>query len=86
VVALSGSLERFTNGDIVLKHPTVQFFEKKIKPEAPTDTPAGESKAPTASGPAAKTAEGPGSAPKDAPTPSPTYPTLTLNRRGAAKT
>ena len=41
VAALSGALERFADGEIALKHPTVQVFEKKAKPAA-----APESKAP----------------------------------------
>ena len=41
VAALSGVLERFADGEIALKHPTVQVFEKKAKPAA-----APESKAP----------------------------------------
>lgn len=41
VAALSGSLEQFADGEIALKHPAVQVFEKKAKPEA-----ASESKAP----------------------------------------
>jgi len=34
VAALSGSPERFAEGEIALKHPTVQVFEKKARPEA----------------------------------------------------
>ena len=34
VAALSGSLERFAEGEIALKHPTVQVFDKKARPEA----------------------------------------------------
>ena len=33
VAALSGSLERFADGEIVLKHPAVQVFEKKVRHE-----------------------------------------------------
>ncbi|MCP5134144.1 MAG: hypothetical protein H6976_11280 [Gammaproteobacteria bacterium] len=90
VVTLNGSLERFTNGEIVLKHPAVQFFEKKIKPEAeaPADTSAEKPKAPAASGPIAKTAQesSPASKTPDAPAASPAYPAPSLNPRGAAKT
>ena len=32
VAALSGSLDRFAAGEIALKHPAVQVFEKKAKP------------------------------------------------------
>ncbi len=39
VMALSGALERFANGEIVLKHPTVQFFEKQAPAEAPATVP-----------------------------------------------
>ena len=34
VAALSGSLDRFADGEIALKHPAVQVFEKKARPEA----------------------------------------------------
>ena len=34
VAALSGALERFADGEIALKHPAVQVFEKKAKPAA----------------------------------------------------
>lgn len=34
VAALSGALERFADGEIALKHPALQIFEKKARPEA----------------------------------------------------
>ena len=34
VAALSGSLERFADGEIALKHPALQIFEKKARAEA----------------------------------------------------
>lgn len=34
VAALSGSLARLADGEIVLQHPTVQIFERKARPEA----------------------------------------------------
>jgi hypothetical protein len=43
VAALSGSLDRFADGEIALKHPAVQVFEKKARSEAEpaaTSTPA----------------------------------------------
>ena len=49
VAALSGSLERFADGEIVLKHPAVQVFEKKTRPEV-----AAEGKGPEPNGPAVK--------------------------------
>jgi hypothetical protein len=47
VAALSGSLERFADGEIALKHPALQIFEKKARPEA-----AAEGKGPEPNGPA----------------------------------
>ncbi|HRZ52183.1 MAG TPA: fertility inhibition FinO-like protein [Candidatus Contendobacter sp.] len=40
VAALSGSLERFTDGEIALQHPALPVFEKKARPE--TETQASE--------------------------------------------
>jgi hypothetical protein len=37
VAALSGSLERFADGEIALKHPALQVFEKKVRPETPAE-------------------------------------------------
>ena len=52
---LSGALDRFAEGEIALKHPTLRVFEKKARPEAEpaaTSTPA-----PTLKMPEAKAAE-----------------------------
>jgi hypothetical protein len=55
VAALSGALERFADGEIALKHPAVQVFEKKAKPAA-----ASEEKASEPNGPDVKAPEGKG--------------------------
>ena len=39
LAVLSGALDRFADGEIALKHPTLRVFEKKAKPEA---TPEGK--------------------------------------------
>lgn len=44
VAALSGALEHATATEITLKHPTLQVFEKKSRPEG---LPAGEAPAPS---------------------------------------
>ena len=59
VAALSGSLDRFAAGEIALKHPAVQVFEKKAKPAA-----APEGKASESNGPDVKAPEGKGPEPK----------------------
>ena len=66
VAALSGSLERFADGEIALKHPAVQVFEKKARPEA-----AAEGKGPEPNGPAVKAPEGKG---PDSKAPAPKIP------------
>jgi hypothetical protein len=45
VAALSGSLERIKDGEIALKHPTVQVFERKARPEAGAEVEAPQSRA-----------------------------------------
>ena len=45
LAALSGSLERFAEGEIVLRHPALQIFEKKARPEAAAKVEAPESEA-----------------------------------------
>ena len=55
VAALSGSLERIADGEIALKHPALQVFEKKAKPAAVP-----EGKAPEPNGPEVKAPEGKG--------------------------
>jgi hypothetical protein len=40
VAALSGSLDHFKDGDISLKHPALQIFEKKSKPPTASLSPA----------------------------------------------
>ena len=60
VPALSGSLERFKDGEIALKHPALQGFEKMARPEAapPPPTPvATPAPAPTPKMPEAKATE-----------------------------
>jgi hypothetical protein len=59
VAALSGSLERFADGEIALKHPALQVFEKKVRPEA-----AAEGKGPEPNGPAVEAPGAKASAPK----------------------
>ena len=80
MAALSGALERFADGEIALKHPALQIFEKKARPDT----------APEATVPAAPDARAPDPnvpEPKapDAPAPTPTYPKLSLKERGVAK-
>ena len=52
VAALSGSLARFADGEIALQHPSVQVFERKVRPE-----PAAEGKRPEPNGPAVEAPE-----------------------------
>ena len=52
IAALSGSLARFTDGEIALQHPSVQVFEKKARPE-----PAAEGKRPDSNGPVVEAPE-----------------------------
>ena len=40
VAALSGSLERIKDGEIALKHPALQIFERKARPETAAEAPA----------------------------------------------
>lgn len=79
VAALSGSLERFADGEIALKHPALQVFEKKTRPEA-----AAEGKASEPNGPAVEALE-PKAPEINAPHPVPLYPKLSLKGRGAAQ-
>ncbi|HMQ13383.1 MAG TPA: hypothetical protein PKD21_08050, partial [Candidatus Competibacter phosphatis] len=72
IAALSGSLARFADGEISLKHPTVQVFERKVRPEAPA-----EGKPP-------KSDAAPASAP-DASAPTPIYPKLSLKGHGTTE-
>ena len=44
VAALSGSLERIKDGEIALKHPALQIYERKARPETAAEAP--EPKAP----------------------------------------
>lgn len=46
VASVSGSLERFEGGEIALKNPAVQVFEKKAKPGADTAAPGTAAKVP----------------------------------------
>jgi hypothetical protein len=52
IAALSGSLARFADGEIALQHPSVQVFERKVRPE-----PAAEGKRPDSNGPAVEAPE-----------------------------
>ncbi len=72
IAALSGSLARFAAGEISLKHPTVQVFERKVRPEAPAEAKPPKSDAPPASAP-------------DTSAPTPTYPKLSLKGRSATE-
>lgn len=72
VAALSGSLARFTDEEISLKHPTVQVFERKVRPEAPAEAKPPKSDAAPASAP-------------DASAPTPAYPKLSLKGRGTTE-
>ena len=78
VASVSGSLARFENGEIALKNPAVQVFEKKLKP--PGDAAPAENPTP----PQAFAAETPAAAG----TPNPANPaivhaTLSLKPKGA---
>lgn len=48
VAALSGALEQFAEGEIKLKHPALQIFEKKPKPQEPGVSSIEASPTPTA--------------------------------------
>jgi hypothetical protein len=87
VAALSGSLDRHEGEMISLKHPTVQVFEKKTRPEAAPNAQAPAPKAPDPKAPEGKASEGKAPEPKapPAPAPAPTFPKLTLKGRGASK-
>ena len=52
IAALSGSLARFADEEIALQHPSVQVFERKVRPE-----PAAEGKRPDSNGPAVEAPE-----------------------------
>jgi hypothetical protein len=64
VAALSGALERFADGEIALKHPAVQVFEKKAKPAAAPEGKASEPNGPEVKAPEGKAPEGKALAPK----------------------
>ena len=66
---LSGSLERFADGEIALKHPTLRVFEKKARAAA-------EAKTPDPQAPNPKAPE---------PSPAPTFPKLSLKQRSASE-
>jgi hypothetical protein len=57
VAALSGTLERFADGEIALKHPAVQVFEKKAKPAAAPEGKASEPNGPDVKAPEIKAPE-----------------------------
>jgi len=62
VAALSGSLARFAEGEIALKHPALQIFERKARPE--TEPARAVEAAPTTPKPAATPAPAPATTPK----------------------
>ncbi len=80
VAALSGSLARITDGEIVLQHPSVQVFGKPVRPEAEpaqgtvAPTPALAPTAPEATRPEAKASAAALS-----------YPKLCLKERGPSE-
>ena len=57
VAALSGSLDRFADGEIALKHPALQVFEKKVRPAAAPDAKASEPNGPAVKAPDAKASD-----------------------------
>ena len=81
VAALSGSLARFADGEIALKHPALQIFERKARPETAVEAKTPDPDAPPAEALEPKTRD----APAPAPAPAPVYPKLSLKARGAAK-
>jgi hypothetical protein len=94
VAALSGSLERFTDGEIALQHPALQVFEKKARPEAPADAQAPDPNEPAekgSAGPAplmtasAALNRNPLETQTPVPPPAPLYSKLSLKRRDAPK-
>ncbi|MEI2804520.1 MAG: ProQ/FINO family protein [Albidovulum sp.] len=87
VAALSGALERFADGEIALKHPALQIFERKARPETAAEAKAPEPDTPPAEAPDEKASDPKAPEPKtrDAPAPAPVYPKLSLKARGAAK-
>ncbi len=72
IAALSGSLARFTDEEIALQHPSVQVFERKVRPEAPAEAKPPKSDAAPASTP-------------DASVSTPIYPKLSLKGRGTTE-
>lgn len=83
VAALSGSLDRIENGEIALKNPAVQIFEKKAKPITAPDAIATE--VPTPSVPAPATIFAPATTPTAPVTTAPIAPvsraTLSLKNK-----
>jgi hypothetical protein len=57
VATLSGSLDRFADGEIVLKHPAVQVFEKKVRREVAAEGKGPEPNGPAVEAPDAKAAD-----------------------------
>ena len=85
VAALSGSLDRIKDAEILLKHPALQIFEKKAKPPADVNPTAGAvpTSASIPSSPTAAVADQEHAAmskaaPASSPTPSAARPTLRL--------
>ncbi|MFZ1829255.1 MAG: hypothetical protein WAW42_10900, partial [Candidatus Competibacteraceae bacterium] len=84
VAALSGSLERFTDGEIALQHPALQVFEKKARPEAPADAQAPDPNEPAEKGSAALN-RNPLEPQTPVPPSAPLYSKLSLRGRDASK-
>ena len=89
---LSGALDRFADGEIALKHPALQVFEKKARPEVAAEGKGPEPNGPAVEAPEPKAPEVNESAVKApdrktpaAPPPAPPYPKLSLKGRGAAQ-
>ena len=57
VAALRGSLARFADGEIALKHPALQIFEKKVRPEVAAEGKGPEPNGPAVEAPGAKAAD-----------------------------
>jgi hypothetical protein len=94
VAALSGSLERFTDGEIALQHPALQVFEKKARPEAPADAQAPDPSEPAEKGSAVQAPlmtasaalnRNPLETQTPVPPPAPLYSKLSLRGRDASK-
>ena len=81
MAALSGSLARIKDGEIALKHPALQIFESKARPETAAEAKAPEPDAPPAEAPDEKASDPKAPEPKtrDAPAPAPAPDPMLLN-------